>query len=232
MTDPRGLSGAFVPLSVARTAEPGEVPEGFRALQGYRNFVSPLEDMLYMLRILLRADTTNDPTGNIELTKFGEAAAREALTSKYSRCDSIQIIRYWALTEGLINRITQGSERITLQYGHLGFTRTVHLDMDEHPAEIEPSHTGHSIGWWENDVLTVDTIGFSAGTLWYPIRHGNRLHVVERFSLDPRTMALTREVQAEDPDHLIGSYRFRDIVYPSETPFVLDSCDELPSAGD
>jgi hypothetical protein len=40
-----------------------------------------------------------------------------------------------------------------LQYGQLGFTRTIHMSMAEHPASLEPSRSGHSIGRWENDVL-------------------------------------------------------------------------------
>jgi hypothetical protein len=36
MTDPRGISGAFLPLSVASKLKPGEVPEGQRAFPGAR----------------------------------------------------------------------------------------------------------------------------------------------------------------------------------------------------
>ena len=36
LTDPRGISGAFLPLSVARELEPGAVPEGAQAFPGTR----------------------------------------------------------------------------------------------------------------------------------------------------------------------------------------------------
>lgn len=230
MTDPRGQRGAFVPISVARTVDAGEVPDGYRPLRGVRNDTPPLEALIWMLRLLVGAATVDDPTAAIELTELGERAGREFGSAQDARCDSIMIIPNWARTEGLINRITQDTDTITLEHGHLGFVRTIHLDMDEHPADIERSRTGHSIGSWEDDVLVVDTVGFSSGRLWGRIAHGERLHVVERFSLNPSTMALTREVVATDPDYFDGEFRWTDVVYPSETPYVADACEDRPFA--
>ena len=44
MTDPRGLEGTLVPLSVADRFEPGEVPEGGRAFQGSRGTPESFSD--------------------------------------------------------------------------------------------------------------------------------------------------------------------------------------------
>ncbi len=57
----------------------------------------------------------------------------------------------------------QAGGTVTMQYGRTGMTRTVHVGMAAHPANVAPSREGHSIGRWENDVLVVDTVGFSAG---------------------------------------------------------------------
>lgn len=231
MTDPRGLAGAFVPISVARTIGAGEVPEGYPPLRGYRNRFRPLQFVLTMLRVVYGADTFGYPTSAIELTALGERTAREFASEEGNRrCSSIMIIQNWWLTEGLINRITQDEDTIRLEYGHLGFVRTIYLDLDEHPANIERNRTGHSIGRWEDDVLVVDTTSFSPGRLWDNFGHGERLHVVERFSLDPTTMALTRDVAAEDADHFDGTFRWSDVVYPSETPYTVDACEEAPFA--
>jgi hypothetical protein len=40
-------------------------------------------------------------------------------------------------------------------------TRTVRLDLVEHPANVEPSLLGHSIGKWEGATLVIDTIAFT-----------------------------------------------------------------------
>jgi hypothetical protein len=228
MTDPRGQLGAFVPISVARTVQTGEVPDGYRPIRGVRNDTPPLEALIEMLRVLVGAETFDDPTSAIELTELGERMGREFGSVQDSRCSLIMIIPNWERTEGLINRIRQDADMITLEHGHLGFVRTIQLDVNEHPADIESSRTGHSIGRWENDVLVVDTVGLSSGRLWGRIGHGERLHVVERFSLDPRTMALAREVVAEDPDYFDGEFRWTDVVYPSEIPYVADACDDRP----
>jgi hypothetical protein len=100
------------------------------------------------------------------------------------RCETTSILFDWTY-DGAVNRITQTADTVTLEYGQLGFTRTIQLNMTEHPATIEPSRAGHSIGRWENDVLVVDTAGFAPGVLSPPVLHTDRLHVVEGFSLDP-----------------------------------------------
>ena len=62
--------------------------------------------------------------------------------------------------------------------------REVHMDGRSHPADLEPSNYGHSIGWWEDDTLVVDTIGFNED-FWFERRglpHTEQLHTIERFT--------------------------------------------------
>ena len=59
-----------------------------------------------------------------------------------------------------------------------------------------------------------------------PVRHSDKLHVVERFTLDPKTMRLTREYEAEDPLYLKGKYTGRDVVEPADAPYAEDTCKE------
>jgi hypothetical protein len=95
-----------------------------------------------------------------------------------------------------------------------------------HPANITPTRAGHSVGRWENGVLVVDTVGFVPGVLSAPVLHSGRLHVVERFSLDPQTMTLTRRYVAEDPVYLEGQYTGSDTVRIADAPYAPDRCDE------
>ena len=57
--------------------------------------------------------------------------------------------------------------------------------MTGHPADIEDRVLGHSIGWYEDSTLVIDTVAFEAGMLaQHPgMPHSNRLHVVERLTL-------------------------------------------------
>jgi hypothetical protein len=202
MTDPRGRGGALVPLSQAPGFEPGaSTAENARQ---YR-------------------------TREVALTPAGQEKADAFVTyspehNPRMRCETTSIIFDWTY-DGAVNRITQTADTVTLEYGQLGFTRTIHLGMAEHPATVEPSRAGHSIGRWENDVLVVDTVGFLPGVLSPPVMHSDRLHVVERFSLDPTGPTLERSYTAEDPVYFAGTYEGSDMLAPADVPYAADECD-------
>src|SRR5690348_8928929 len=66
--------------------------------------------------------------------------------------------------------------------------RYIYIDGRKHPEkdELEGTTNGHSIGWWEGDVLVVDTIGFNdRGITRLPgggVRTPNS-HLTERYRL-------------------------------------------------
>jgi hypothetical protein len=142
------------------------------------------------------------------------------------RCRPTSIIFDWVF-DGAVNRITQERDRIVINYGLYSFERVIHMNMTQHPANIAPSYAGHSIGRWEGDVLVVDTVGFEPGVIAPPVRHSEQLHVVERFSLDPEKMILTREYVAEDPVYYTDQYRGSDQVLVADVPYVAHPCNEL-----
>jgi hypothetical protein len=141
------------------------------------------------------------------------------------RCETTSIIFDWTF-DGPVNRITQNKDTIVIEYGQRNLKRTVYMNMTAHPANTKPSRGGHSIGRWENDVLIVDTVAFLPGVLSAPTRHGSKLHVVERFSLDPKTMKLTRAWTAEDPEYLKGKATGEDIIQVADAPYAKDECKE------
>jgi hypothetical protein len=53
------------------------------------------------------------------------------------------------------------------------------------------------------------------------------MHVVERFTLDPKTFQLVREWEVEDPLYLKGKATGRDVpVMPADAPYAEDKCKE------
>lgn len=142
------------------------------------------------------------------------------------RCLPTSIIFDWVF-DGAINRIIQEEDRIVINYGLYAFERIIHLNMDEHPANIEPSYSGHSIGHWEGDTLVVDTIGFEPGVIAPPVKHSDQLHVIERYTLDPDTLALTRNYVATDPVYFAEDYVGSDTVLVADVPYEGEACDEL-----
>jgi hypothetical protein len=59
-----------------------------------------------------------------------------------------------------------------------------------------------------------------------PVRHSDKLHVVERFTLDPKTMKLTRRYEAEDAVYLKGKYVGEDEIQPADASYTEDKCKE------
>jgi len=225
LTDPRGISGAFLPLSVARGLEAGAVPEGTQAFPGTRgtavtNADDPVNEF-WNRRPSIRPLTT---AGAKAMEGFDGASA----DNPRLRCEPTSILFDWTF-ESDVNRIAQTDDRIVLTYGSMGLERTIHLNVAQHPADITPSRAGHSIGRWENDVLVVDTVGFEPGILSADGRlpHSDRLHVVERFTLDPGGRSLTRNWVAEDASYFEGEYTGRDVVHISDVPYQRTPCEDL-----
>ena len=168
----------------------------------------------------------------VTLTAAGRAAAealRKRPTSENPRlsCQITSILFDWVF-DGTINRITQSANVIRMEYGASpGLSRTVHMNMTAHPDKVTPSRAGHSIGRWEGDTLVVDTVGFLPGSLAGSLPHSSKLHVVERFTLNPATFELTRDIVAEDPDYFVDKYVDSDSVLPADAPFRVEACKEL-----
>ena len=140
MTDPRGRSGSLVPVSRVEEFEPGATaaPPGAAAGGGAGGRGGAG-----------RVRVTYTPAGQAAADAFRNGTTE----NPRMRCETTSILFDWTF-DGPVNRITQTGDTIWLQYGQLGFTRTIHLNA-AHPANVEPSRGGHSTGRWENDVLVV-----------------------------------------------------------------------------
>ena len=166
----------------------------------------------------------------VKLTAAGEAAAaalRKRPTSENPRlsCQPTSILFDWVF-DGAIGRITQSTNVIKMEYG-VGLTRNIHMNMTAHPANVTPSRAGHSIGRWDGDTLVVDTVGFLPGSLAGNLPHSDKLHVIERFTLNPATLELARDIVAEDPVYFADKYVDSDSVLPADAPFKVEACKEL-----
>ena len=166
--------------------------------------------------------------GGTALTAEGERAVAAFVRDDNPRfrCETTSILFDWTF-DGPVNRIEQSDDAIVLRYGQMGLQRTIHMNGAARPANVAPSRAGYSVGRWENDVLVVETTAFLPGVLNAPVRHSDRLRVVERFSLDPQTFMLTRAYEATDPVYLQGTYTGRDVIQIADAPYTEDNCREL-----
>jgi len=104
---------------------------------------------------------------------------------------------------------------------------------DRHSAKLQPSWFGESIGHYENgDTLVADTIGLNDKTYVDNFRtpHTEKLHVVERFRINPDGKGLTVDVTVDDPGaftmpwHAVQRYR-----RVQQGPMPEESCAENPN---
>lgn len=220
MTDPQGISGALLPISIATQLEPGEAPMG--AFPGARGTPQSLaEDPI------AAAWSRSSP---IPLTRAGQEAVADfdpaSTDNPRLRCEPTNILFDWTF-ESAPNRIQQEEEQINIQYGGMEFERVVHM-RPEFPTILPLTRAGYSIGEWEGDVLVVRTRAFLPGILSADssIPHSDTLRITERFTLAEDGSSLRREYTATDDLYLEGSYSGGDVVYPSDLPWEPFSCDE------
>jgi hypothetical protein len=223
MTDPKGQSGALLPVSVATKMNSGDVPTGGRAFPGSRGTPESFTDDPLA--------TTWQRPSLLPLTAAGQAAIADfdgsSTDNPRLRCETTNIIFDWDF-DNPINQVKQTGNEITLTYGLMNLVRTIHLDQATFPADIEPARSGYSIGRWDNDVLIVTTRGFLPGILSADTNtpHSGELQVTERFSLDLENGALVREYEAVDPLYFEGTYSGRNRHYVSNLAYEPYNCDD------
>jgi hypothetical protein len=185
---------------------------------------------------LQQVQATQPPRPKVVYTEQGQKAADsfDRLSPKdnpWFNCKPTSFIRDWT-SDWPINRFEQktaanGEKVIDITYGLYNFERRIHVGMTKHPDRITPSYAGHSIGRWEGNTLEVDTVGFAAGVLSPPTRSSEKMHIVERFTLDPQKFSLRRDYSVTDPVYLAAAYESYDIMYLSEVPFQKQPCKDM-----
>jgi hypothetical protein len=96
--------------------------------------------------------------------------------------------------------ISQTKDKVVILFEGFSSFISVHTDGRPHPANLDPTWFGNSVGRWEGDTLVIDTIGFNDKTRLDTIghAHSDQLHVVQRFTRqDPTHIAF--EISVEDP---------------------------------
>jgi len=99
-------------------------------------------------------------------------------------------------------QIMQNSTYLSFLFEQNTWFHVVYMDGRSHPAKLDPTWFGHSIGRWDGDTLVVDTIGFNGqtrlDTLGHP--HSDAMHVIQKFTYTDRDH-LTYEVTVDDPKY-------------------------------
>ncbi len=172
--------------------------------------------------------SASDLTGVWELSysnygSFYDAWAEVALTEKALSAQAQYDVRSEApaaqwianpsptiLVAPYLNEIVLREDTVLIRNERFNIERTVFMDGRGHPENGELSNQGHSIGWWEDDVLVVDTTYFSRNrspSSGRPSRAGGvpsgpGKHVVERYALSEDRTRIIIDFFLEDPEYL------------------------------
>jgi len=96
-------------------------------------------------------------------------------------------------------------DKVILHFDNSGdhVIRTVYLNA-EHPADVEPSRHGHSVGWWEGDTLVIDTIAYEPNPsgLGGDVPSSAQKRTIERLTLTEDKVRLRYEITVHDPVYL------------------------------
>src|SRR5262245_55086838 len=132
----------------------------------------------------------------------GDDPRAQCLPSGVSRMHALDLVKFVQTPTLLIALIESAVPPV----------RQIFLDGRSHPANLQPTWMGHSVGHWENDTLVIDTIGFNDKVWLEGIRpQTEKLHVTERYRrLDLGRMSL--EITIDDPGAYTRPWKVRRLL--------------------
>jgi len=126
-------------------------------------------------------------------------------------------------------QIMQNSKYLAFLFEQSTWFHVVYMDGRGHPAEVEPTWFGHSIGRYDGDTLVVDTVGFNGktrlDTIGHP--HSDKMHVIQTFKYtDPDHLAY--EVTVDDPVYYTKAWKNQRVFtrMPPGQELIEYSCEE------
>ncbi len=131
-----------------------------------------------------------------------------------------------------LNEIEVMDDRVIIQSEFFDTVRTVFMDGRDHPENGERTNQGHSVGYWEDDALVIDTVLFSD----HPDANGRGVpagaskHLVERLYLSEDRRRLIVDVLLEDPEYLAEPFSAsKQLMYTPHLEMVTYGCDPVLS---
>jgi hypothetical protein len=117
-------------------------------------------------------------------------------------------------------RVLLTEEMAVLIYMRAMLPRFVYLN-EKHPANLKPSHYGHSVGHFEGDTLVVDTIGLTDTTPTdiFGTPHTEQIHIVERYRALDDNETLRVEFTVEDPGAFTSPWSSAAQYYAPREPY-------------
>jgi hypothetical protein len=145
-------------------------------------------------------------------TEAGSAAYAEMRARVQSGatgfCEPFTVFNLAVIPDPISIEVDQASVALVYEAEGMNQRRVVHLDLAEHPANVEPSLLGHSIGRWEGETLVIDTVAIAHPRGVFVLPATARTRVVERLALTGDRRQIVYTITLEDPAYLTGSGSF------------------------
>lgn len=143
------------------------------------------------------------------MTDAGKAAAArydDRFDDPALQCSPSSIIRGWQEPNSP-SEVSLSGDQLIIKHEYMDTVRRIDLSTREHPPQVTPSLTGHSVGWMEGDTLIIDTVGFEAGVLIpHPgVVNTADMRIVERLTISSDSRNLLRRYEVTDPAYLRAS---------------------------
>ena len=113
-------------------------------------------------------------------------ATRDETQEPHNACLPMGVPRVTPFPYRFVQNYTHkpATHMFILHEGNIHTYRQIFMDGRKHPAELDSSWLGHSIGHWEKDTLVIDTVGYN-DKFWFDRRghpHTEQLHTIERWT--------------------------------------------------
>ena len=150
--------------------------------------------------------STRIPFFNVEDVKFkpwakGLFDARQTHDLEpHARCKASGAIRQLLTPYGVeILEVEPLQKLFIFDIGGPHSYREVFMDGRSHPANPEPANYGHSIGWWQDDTLVIDSTGYNTD-FWFErmgLPHTESVHIIEYYTRESLTRMSYRFVMTD-----------------------------------
>ena len=166
---------------------------------------------------------------NQPLTEKGQLAKAEfdESMSPALECIAFPTPFLMAMNHTYLMEVVLREDEILLRSEFYNATRTIYMDGRKHPQNGDRTNQGHSIGWWDEGTLVIDTTQFAVHRAAIPgtgVPSGSEKHVVERLTLSEDGSQVAVSILMNDPEYLAGPLA-ADLAWSYAPHLAMDSVD-------
>jgi hypothetical protein len=137
------------------------------------------------------------------LTALGQESSDNYSPTMSPAAQCIPTSAPWLMAYSAATTFELADDRVLFKSDWMGAERTIFLDGRSHPPIDEAFQQGHSVGWWEDDTLVVETTNFT-NIIYGGIANGSGKRLTERFELSEDGRSMSYSFVMQDPEYIVG----------------------------